>query len=100
MIFDNNYLGNKNQLFNSPWTVIFFHIIFNFSERNYNFNCLIEADQLSEYDDKSSDDNESVLEEDGAVHQLLNKDLSFLFTAPRTRGGRMVRTSNKAVLWL
>ena len=61
---------------------------------------MIEAGQLSEYDEKSSDDNESVLEEDGAVRQLLNKDLSFLFTAPRTRSGRMVRTSNNAVLWM
>ena len=61
---------------------------------------MIEADQLSEYDDESSDDNDSVLEEDGAMHQLLNKGLSFLFTARRTRSGRMVRTSNKAVLWM
>ena len=52
------------------------------------------------YDDDSSDDNDSVLEEDSAEPQLLNKELGFLFTAPRTRSGRMVRTSNKAVLWL
>ena len=51
----------------------FLSCYFKFFERNYNFNCLIEADQLSEYDDDSSDDNESVLEEDGAVHQLLKK---------------------------
>ena len=48
-----------------------------------------EADQLSEYDDDSSDDNDSVLE-DGAEPQCLNKQLGFLFTAPRTRSGRMV----------
>ena len=59
-----------------------------------------EADQLSEYDDDSSDDNNSVSEEDGAEPQLLNKELGFLFTAPGTRSGKMVRTSNKAVLWL
>ena len=57
-----------------------------------------EADQLSQYDDDSSDDNDSVSEEDGAEPQLLNKELGFLFTAPRTRSAKMVRTSNKAVL--
>ena len=57
-----------------------------------------EADQLSQYDDDSSDDSDSVSEEDGAEPQLLNKELGFLFTAPRTRRGKMVRTSNKAVL--
>ena len=61
-----------------------------------------QADQLSQYHDDSSDDNDSVSEEDGADRepQLLNKELGFLFTAPRTRSGKMVRTSNKAVLWL
>ena len=59
-----------------------------------------EADQLSEYDDNFSDNNDSVLEEDGAEPQLVNTELGFLFAAPRTRNGRMVRTSNKAVLWL
>ena len=38
----------------------------------------------TKYDDDSSDDNDSVLEEDGAKPQLLNKELGFLFTAPRT----------------
>ena len=33
-----------------------------------------------EYDDDSSDDNDSVLEQDGAEPQLLNKELGFLFT--------------------
>ena len=59
-----------------------------------------QADQLSQYHDDSSDDNDSVSEEDGAEPQLLNKELGFLFTAPRTSSGRMVGTSNKAVLWL
>ena len=40
------------------------------------------------------------LEEDGVEPQLPNKQLSFLFTAPRTRSGRMVRTSKKVVLRL
>ena len=53
----------------------------------------------SQYHNDPSDDNFSVLE-DGAEPQLLNKELGFLFTAPRTRSGRMVGTSNKAVLWL
>ena len=44
-----------------------------------------EADQLSEYDDDSSDDNDSVAEEDGTEPQLLNKERGFLFTASRTR---------------
>ena len=47
-----------------------------------------EADQLSECDDDSSDDNDSVLEEDGTEPQLLNKELGFFYTAPRTRSGR------------
>ena len=37
-----------------------------------------EADQLSQYDDDSSDDNDSLSEEDGAEPQLLNKELGFL----------------------
>ena len=50
-------------------------MLFSVFERNYNLNCSIEADQLSEYDDDSSDDNDSfVLEEDGAKPQLLNKE--------------------------
>ena len=47
--------------------------------------------QLSKYDDDSSDDSDSVLEEDGAEPQLRNRELGFLFTASRTRSGRMVR---------
>ena len=30
MIFYNNYLWNENRVFHSPWTVIFFHVIFTF----------------------------------------------------------------------
>ena len=69
-------------------------------ERNYYFYCPIEAGQLSKCDDVSFDDNDSVLDDHRAEPQLLNKELGFLFTAPRTRSGRTVRTSNKAVLWL
>ncbi|CAH3115642.1 unnamed protein product [Porites lobata] len=36
-------------------------MLFSIFERNYNLNCSIEADQLSEYDDDSSDDNDSVV---------------------------------------
>lgn len=60
---------------------------------------IYKADQLSEYDDVSSDDNVSTLAEDGAEPQLLNKELEFLFTTAR-RSARTVRTSNKAVLLL
>ena len=35
--------------------------------------------QLSKYDDDSSDDSDSVLEEDGAEPQLRNRELGFLF---------------------
>ena len=58
------------------------------------------SSEISEYDEESSDDNDSVLEENDSQPQLLNKELGFLFTGARTRSGRMVRTSNKAVLWL
>ena len=40
-----------------------------------------KTDQLSEYDDWSTGDNDSALEEDGAGPQLLNKELVFLPTA-------------------
>ena len=39
----------------------FSFMLFSIFERNYNLNCSIEADQLSEYDDDSSDDNDSVV---------------------------------------
>ena len=53
---------------------------------------LKQTSSSSEYDDDSSDDNDSVSVEDGAEPQRLNKfkEPGFLFTAPRTRSGRMV----------
>ena len=42
---------------------------------------------LFEYDDNSSDDNDSVLEEDDAEPQLLNKELGFLFTHQEQEAG-------------
>ena len=59
-------------------------------------------DQQSEYDDDSSDSDSDdfVVEKDGAVHHIQNSELGFLFEAPRTRGGRIVKTSNKALLWM
>ena len=60
------------------------------------------GDQQSEYDDDSSDSDSDdfVVEEDGAVHHTQNSELGFLFEAPRTRSGRIVKTSNKALLWM
>ena len=42
-------------------------------------------DQLSEYDDDSSDND--------------SDELGFLFASRRTRSGRIVKTTNKALLW-
>ena len=59
-------------------------------------------DQLSEYDDDSSEndsDEFSVREEDGAFRDMQNEELGFLFAAPRTRNGLIVKTTNKALLW-
>ena len=99
MIFDHNYLWNENRLLNSPWTVAVKSVPQEDERKDRSSSGISEADLLSKYDDDSSDDNDSVLE-DGTEPQLLNKELGFLYTAPRTRSGRMVRTSNKAVLWL
>ena len=58
-------------------------------------------DQLSEYDD-DSDDNDSddfAVEEDGAIRDMQNEELGFLFASRRTRSGRIVKTTNKALLW-
>ena len=44
-----------------------------------------EDDQLSEYDDDSSDND--------------SDELGFLFASRRTRSGRIVKTTNKALLW-
>lgn len=65
-----------------------------------------EIDQLSEYD--GSSDNESAVEEDVENGQnevlnnsyMRNKELKFLFAAGRTRSGRVVNTSSRAMLWM
>lgn len=57
-------------------------------------------DQLSEYDDDSSDnDDDFAVEEDGAIRDMQNEELGFLFASRRTRSGRIVKTTNKALLW-
>ena len=46
-MFENNYLWNENRVFNSPWTVIIFHVIFNFSRELFDWtvgtHCATEA---------------------------------------------------------
>ena len=58
-------------------------------------------DQLSEYNDNSSDNDSDnfAVEEDGAIRDMQNEELGFLFASCRTRSGRMVKTTNKALLW-
>ena len=58
-------------------------------------------DQLSEYDDDSSDNDSDDFagEEDGAIRDMQNEELGFLFASRRTRRGRIVKTTNKALLW-
>ena len=46
MIFDKNYLWNENRVFNSMWTVIFFHVIFNFSREKIK-NSTVQLKQIS-----------------------------------------------------
>ena len=57
--------------------------------------------QLSEYDDDSSTakSSESLSEEDGAIRDMQNEELGFLFASRRTRNGRIVKATNKALLW-
>ena len=57
-------------------------------------------DQLSEYDDDSSDNDSDnfAVEEDGAIRDMQNEELGFLFASRRTRSGRTVKTNN-ALLW-
>jgi hypothetical protein len=68
-----------------------------------------EVDQLSEYDNSSeSSDSLSAAEEvkeeyDGqneANNYVQNKELNFLFAPGRTRSGRVVKTSARAMLWM
>ena len=57
------------------------------------------GDQLSEYDTASSDNETDDDVEDRAFSRRQNKELGFLFAARRTRSGRLVTTSNRAVLY-
>ena len=36
---------------------------------------------------------------DDAIRNMQNSELGFLFAPPRTRSGRLVKTTNKALLW-
>ena len=58
-------------------------------------------DQLSEYDDDSSDNDSDyfAVEEYGAIRDMQNEELGFLFASRRTRSERIVKTTNKALLW-
>ena len=58
-------------------------------------------DQLSEYDDDSSDNDSDdfAVEVDCAIRDMQNEDLGFLFAWRRTRSGRKVTTIRKALLW-
>ena len=58
-------------------------------------------DQLSEYDDDSSDNDSDdfAVEEDGAIRDMQNDELRFLFALCRTRSGRKVTTTRKAFFW-
>lgn len=50
-------------------------------------------DQLSEYDDHSSDNDSDdfAVEEDGAIRDIQNEELGFLLASRRTRSGRIVK---------
>ena len=76
MIFDNNYLWNENRVLNSPWT----------EEVKCHKMMKEKMDLIWNFWSRPA----SVLEEDGAEPQLVNKELGFLFIEPRTRSGRMV----------
>ena len=58
-------------------------------------------DQLSEYADDFFDNepDDFAVEEDGAIGNMQNSELGFLFASRRTRSGRIVKTTNKASLW-
>ena len=57
-------------------------------------------DQLSEYDDDSSDNDcdDFAVEEGSAICDMQNEELGFLFASRRMRFGRIVKTTNKALL--
>ena len=59
-------------------------------------------DQLSEYNDDSSDNDSDdfAVEDDGAIHDVQNEELSFLFASRRTQSERKVTTTRKVLLWM
>jgi hypothetical protein len=63
-----------------------------------------EVDQLSEYDGSSG--SESAVEEEcrgeneEVENHVQNRELNFLFASGRTRSGRVVKTSSRAMLWM
>ena len=54
-------------------------------------------DQLSEYDDESSDNDSDdfAVEEDGAICDMQNEELGFLFASRRTRNGQIVKQQTR-----
>ena len=63
----------------------------------------VDMDQASEYDTESDeepeeDENVSAQEPSEEVGGK-NRELNFLFMAPRTRSGRIIRTSFRVLLW-
>ena len=58
-------------------------------------------DQLFEYGDDFSDNDSDdfAVEEDGAIRDMQNEELGFLFASRRTRSGRKVTITRKAFLW-
>ena len=61
----------------------------------------VNMDQASEYDMESEpeeDENVSAQESSQEVGGK-NRELNFLFMALRTRSGRIIRTSFRALLW-
>ena len=62
----------------------------------------VNMDQASEYDTDSEpeeDENVSAHQESSQEVGVKNRELNFLFMAPRTRSGRIIRTSFRALLW-
>ena len=76
-----------------------FHYVFVIFDNRYYVITRDPGDyQLSEYDDDSSTakSSESLSEEDGAIRDMQNEELGFLFASRRTRSGRIVKTTNNA----
>ena len=63
----------------------------------------VDMDQASEYDtesDEESEEDENVSAQESSQEVGgKNRELNFLFMAPRTRSGRIIRTSFRALLW-